>query len=445
MMTWVKAFQLEQEIQRVMSKQAHYGVYFNKQKAEDLVDELTYVLEELEEEILPYFTMDLEIPYKIPVSKPFLKNGEYSQNVKRWFEDDDNSRRSTVRGPFSRVRWTRLALSKRQRVCKQLLKMGWKPTFRTDKGNPQIAREGIICPALRKIKGGVGEQLSQWYTYSHRRSQVKGWLKLLRTDNRLGAGAIVCGTNTGRMRHRVVVNVPKAVSYVVYGQEMRELFTVLEGHKLLGVDAAGLELRMLCHYMNDKEYTRILLHEDIHSYNQRIAGLPNRDAAKTFCYAFLYGAGDGKLGSIVGGGVKAGRQFRARFLSNLPTLERLTEQVSNASKRGYLRGMDDRRSYMRRGEGGEIQTHKALNTLLQSAGSIVMKKAAVIFDEMSKDYSCHQVLNMHDEFQVEVLDKDVDVIKNMMEESIKMAGEHFKLRIPLAGECKVGINWAETH
>jgi len=445
-MTWERALQIEQDIQRVMSKQAHYGVYFNKQQAEDLVDELTYVMEELEEEILPLFHMDLEIPYKHPVNKPFLKNGDYSINVKRWFEDDDNSRGSTVGGPFSRIRWTRLALSKRQRVCNQLLEMGWKPTFKTDKGNPQIIRQGVVCPALCKIKGGIGEQLSQWYIYSHRRGQIKGWLKLLRTDNRLSASAIVCGTNTGRMRHRVVVNVPKAASYVAYGSEMRELFTVPDTSKILmGVDAAGLELRMLCHYMNDKEYTRILLHEDIHSHNQRTAGLPDRDSAKTFIYAFLYGAGDAKLGSIVGGGARKGRELRARFLSGLPTLERLTTRVSKASERGYLRGIDDRRVYMRRGDRGEIQTHKALNTLLQSTGSIVMKMAAIVFDEMSKDYDCHQVLNMHDEFQIEALYEDLDVLWHMMEESIKIAGEIFELRIPLEGECKVGINWAMTH
>ena len=71
--------------------------------------------------------------------------------------------------------------------------------------------------------------------------------------------------------------------------------------------------------------------------------------------------------------------------------------------------------------------------------------AAIVFDEMSKDYDCHQVLNMHDEFQIEALYEDLDVLWHMMEDSIKIAGEIFELRIPLEGECKVGINWAMTH
>jgi len=442
-MNWNRSFQIEMDIQRIISEQAHYGVYFNEIEARELVCELTRKMDLLEKMVLRTFSMDLEIPYKQPVLKPFLKNGNYSKSVRDWY--DDEQIRSTVGGPFSRVRWVRLALSKRQRVCNQLLKLGWKPTFRTEKGAPQIVKNHTVCPALHKVAGRVGKDLSTWYTYSHRRSQVEGWLSHLRSDSRLSASAIVNGTNTGRMTHRLVVNVPKAADHVIYGKEMRRLFTVPEGKSLLGVDAAGLELRMLCHYMNDKDYTEKLLHDDIHGFNQRLAGLPDRDSAKTFIYAFLYGAGDNKLGSIVGGSTKEGRELRARFLKGLPSLESLTSGVIRASRRGWLRGIDDRRVFMRRDSRGNISTHKALNTLLQSTGSIVMKMAAIIFDRMSEGYNCHMVLNMHDEFQVEVLDADVSVIKNMMEDSIKLAGEFFELRIPLEGECIVGLTWAETH
>jgi len=172
----------------------------------------------------------------------------------------------------------------------------------------------------------------------------------------------------------------------------------------VGHDASGLELRMLAHYMNDKEFTEQILHGDIHSYNQRLAGLPTRDSAKTFIYAFIYGAGDAKLGSIVNGSKADGTRLRNTFLSALPSLGKLIDNVKKASTRGYLKGLDGRKIWMRRDSNGDVMQHKALNTLLQCAGAVVMKKSM-----------------------------------------IREAGRHFELNIPLDAEAKVGKNWAETH
>lgn len=454
MSNWQQAFFIEQSIQDIMSRQAHYGVYFDVEKARDLTLDITRKLTTLESRVLKEFDYDIIRPYLQPVNKPFLKSGRYSQAVLSWF---DNSI-PDIGGPFSRIKYEPLDLNKRQRVVKQLLKKGWIPTFKTGKGNPQITRGGEVCPNLVKVSG-VGEDLSMFYILSHRRSQIRGWLDSVRADRRLSASAIVNGTNTARMTHRLVVNVPKAAPHVVLGQEMRELFTVPTKYNgggtsnkvLMGVDAKGLELRMLCHYMNDPDYTKTLLTGDIHAENQKMAGLATRDSAKTFIYAFLYGAGHAKLGSILGGGSREGKAAKARFLQNLPALERLITKVSKASERGHLKGIDGRLIYMRRDQNGHIATHKALNTLLQSAGSIVMKMAAILFDQHLKnrklDKVCHQVLNMHDEFQCEV-DDDLSVmtkVRDLMLDSIEEAGEYFNLRIPLEGEVKVGANWAETH
>lgn len=441
---WSSSFKIEMAIQKVMSEQAHYGVYFNQQKAEDLVFELTFAMNCIEDEILPLFHLELEI-FGV-LNKPFMKDGDYSKYVKIWYLHDA-SEYSKVWGPFTRVDFLPLTFSKRARVMDQLIEMGWKPKWYTDKGNPQISRDGEICPNISKISGEVGKYLPLWYNYAHRRSQINGWLENLRDDSRLSASAIVCGTNTGRMTHRVVVNVPKAADYVVYGREMRELFCVPKNKKLLGVDAAGLELRMLCHYMNDSDYTERLLNEDIHTYNQRLAGLPNRDAAKTFIYALIYGAGNGKLGSIVGGTHREGKRIRDRFIKGLPALGTLTDRVERASSRGFLKGLDGRKVWMRKDPNGHVATHKGLNTLLQSGGSIVMKMAAIIADKAVKDrkLDAHQVLNFHDEYQYEVGDEDVEEVKEILEDSIRMAGEMFNLRIPLEGECKIGNDWSMTH
>jgi len=197
---------------------------------------------------------------------------------------------------------------------------------------------------------------------------------------------------------------------------------------------------MLAHYMDDEEYTNEIINGDIHTTNQRNAGLSTRSQAKTFIYAFLYGAGDAKIGSIVGGSQRVGGQLRQRFLSNTPALERLRERVSVASQRGHLRGLDGRCLHIR-------SEHSALNTLLQSAGAIVMKKALAIFSEFAPQWKLDYKLlgSIHDEYQLEAKADQADKVGYLMVESIKAAGIAFDLKCPLDGEYKVGNNWAQTH
>jgi len=120
-----------------------------------------------------------------------------------------------------------------------------------------------------------------------------------------------------------------------YGKECRSCWTVPEGYDLVGIDASGLELRMLAHYMDDKDYINEIINGDIHTTNQKLAGLESRNQAKTFIYALIYGAGDAKLGSVVGGSKQDGRQLKKRFINNLPSLKNLKDRVARASAKGY--------------------------------------------------------------------------------------------------------------
>jgi len=192
--------------------------------------------------------------------------------------------------------------------------------------------------------------------------------------------------------------------------------------------------------MNDKEYTNEILNGDIHTTNQVNAGLSTRAQAKTFIYAFLYGAGDAKIGSIVDGSQRTGARLRQRFLENTPALAELRERVSIASQRGYLRGLDGRCLHIR-------SEHSALNTLLQSAGAVVMKKALAIFTEYAPKWKLTYKLlgSIHDEYQIEAPEKHADKVGWLMVESIKAAGIALDLKCPLDGEYKIGNNWAETH
>ena len=164
-----------------------------------------------------------------------------------------------------------------------------------------------------------------------------------------------------------------------------------------------------------------------------------------------YGAGDAKIGSIINKGSTAGKRLKEAFLKQLPALAKLKEAVELAvDTRGFLRGLDGRKLPVR-------SKHSALNTLLQSAGALLMKEALVILDETLQGLrlvpGVHYefLLNVHDEWQIEVLDGSfhemllVDKVRRCAEWSIGEAGRRFDFRCPLRGSSAVGNSWADTH
>lgn len=155
--------------------------------------------------------------------------------------------------------------------------------------------------------------------------------------------------------------------------------------------------------------------------------------------AYLYGAGDEKIGSITGGGSSEGKKLKAAFLKKTPALAKLKAAIDKAVKdKGYLIGLDGRELPIR-------SSHAALNTLLQSAGAIVMKKALVILADLLEPYDAKFVLNIHDEWQIEAADDCADLVGKLAVQAIREAGEFYGFRCPLDGEYKIGNNWCETH
>jgi hypothetical protein len=447
----INALYVEHHVQRIITQQEQAGVQFNKTRALFYVHSLKERQSELYRKIRTYLSLELSVPYDRPVSRPYLKSGSLSSQVTQWYKEGDIP---SIAGPFTRVEFVEPDLGKRQKLVAQLLRLGWKPTAYTEKGNPKLTVEGQPCPALAKLDNKVGRWIADWYTYRHRQSQIEGWLKLVREDGRISAQAITIGTPTFRFRHKGVVNVPKAAKKVLFGRQMRSLFTVRPGYRLVGYDASGLELRMLADAINDEVFTQSVINgrqedgTDVHSKNQRDANLPTRDDAKTFIYAFIYGAGDAKLGRIIGGGRVAGSRIRQRFLQANPKLAQCIADTKRAARRGYLVGIDGRKITLRKDpRTGEVQTHKALNTRLQSAGAIVMKWAMVILDDWIHQYQLDapKVIDMHDEGQNEVIEKDTKLFSYLAPNSIRVAGEILNLNVPLAGEAKTGLNWAQTH
>lgn len=329
----------------------------------------------------------------------------------------------------------------RKQIGEKLQELGWKPKKFTETGQPIVDEVVLMDVDIPEAK-----TIAQYLLLQKRIAQVESWLEAMGSDGRVHGRVITNGAVTGRMTHSKpnMAQIPNAGS--LYGPECRQCWTVEEGNVLVGCDASGLELRMLAHYMKDENYVRTVTEgsskdgTDVHTVNQRAAGLATRDNAKTFIYAFLYGAGDAKIGSIVGGSARDGAVLKDKFLKQTPALARLLSTVSRYAAKGWVPGLDGRKIWVR-------SEHAALNSLLQGAGAIVMKKALVLFNDKIKlnKWPVKMVANVHDEFQFEVPEKLAEVTGQAAKQSIVEAGVFFKLRCPLDGEYKYGKNWRETH
>jgi len=328
---------------------------------------------------------------------------------------------------------THFNVGSRQQIAQRLSDKGavWKE--KTPSGQPKVDES-----TLKKQTHIPEAKLVLNYLLCQKRlSQIDSWIKAEK-EGRIHGRVKHIGAVTGRMSHSSPNLAQVPAVYAEYGTECRSLFTVPDNRVLVGADASGLELRMLAHYMDDEAYTKEILEGDIHTANQQAAGLETRAQAKTFIYAFLYGAGNAKIGSVVGGGPNVGADLKNKFLANTPALKELRESVSVQAASGFLDGLDGRRIRVR-------SEHAALNTLLQGAGAVVMKKAVIILYDLLDGVDFKLVAQVHDEWQIECNPSDAEYVGKCCVDAIIQAGEEFNLNCPLDGEYSIGSNWAETH
>tara|TARA_R110001592_G_scaffold178915_5_gene420228 strand:+ start:518 stop:2248 length:1731 start_codon:yes stop_codon:yes gene_type:complete len=424
---------IEHEVFKIMKQQETNGFKFNNIEASIFVATLREKLQAIEEEVQKVF-----VPKWVDIKEvtPKLKKDEtLSKQGLTDYEYADIQVTGSME-PFMRKKLMDFNLGSRKQIGEYLISFGWKPKKFTPTGQP-IVDEGT----LGTVKGIPEAMLIAEYLLLQKRiAQITSWLEAVKEDGRVHGFVIPNGTITGRMTHRNpnMAQVPSIGAK--YGKECRGFWIVDDGNKLVGIDASQLELRLLAHYMNDEEYTYEITKGDIHTHNQNLAGLKSRDEAKVFIYALCYGAGNKKLGTLVGGNAGRGKQLRERFFGSQPAFANLTDKVQRASKKGYLKGVDGRKLFVR-------SEHSALNTLIQGAGSIAMKKGLVMLEEALKlnAISYKFVANIHDEWQVEVKESQADFVGGLAVESIIKAGEYFNLRCPLDGEYKIGDSWYETH
>lgn len=433
---------LEHAVAWLCWRMEQMGFPFDVEGAAKLYAELSAEREELRQELTGLFP-SWWAPGKLKTPKKTMNFKAAPAKRKPAYRPD------LVEGcAYTEVKLTEFNPTSRDHIANRLQTLkGWKPKEFTDGGKPKIDET-----VLGKLPYPEAKKLARYFLLDKRIGQLaegkQAWLKLEK-NGLIHARYNTNGAVTGRATHfhPNIAQVPKVGK--AYGEQCRSLFGSASGWVLLGCDMSGLELRCLGHFMaryDDGAYITEVLEGDVHTANQKAAGLPTRDNAKTFIYAFLYGAGDAKIGSIVKKGPKAGKKLKNDFLAQTPALKRLKEQVQKAAKRGYLKGLDGRKLHIR-------SDHSALNTLLQSAGALLCKVWLVLlWEELHARGYKHGwdgdfVYNAwcHDEVQMCVKPEIADEVGQIAVEMCAKAGEFFDFRCPLTGEYKIGNNWAETH
>lgn len=422
-----EAIQLEHDFQQIIFAQEEEGFPFDEARGREFYAELAAKRATIERELATAFP-------------PWVEETPFLPKV-------NNTTRGYVKGVlFVKKKEIHFNPRSADHIAERLkVQRNFVPTVFTDTNKPKmdadvldaLAKEWPECKLLsehHKMQTIIG-MLAEGKT---------PWLKVVK-NGRIHGEVNTNGTVTGRCSHYNpnLGNIPKEGEY---GERCRELFTAIPGWKLLGADASGLELRFLSHYLQPFDggaYITLVTTGDVHTTNQKAMNLPTRALAKPAFYGWVYGAGNGKMGLLIGGGEAEGKKMKAGLLKGIPALGVLKEAVSEKAKQvGYIRGVDGRNVPVR-------AAYSSLNTLLQSAGAVLVKKGTVIFhqDIKAAGLSEHvkQVVHVHDEFQCMVRDGYTERVGTIAIDAFRKAGEYYNLRCPFTGEFKVGNNWRETH
>ena len=467
------AIQLEHDVAAIIQRQELHGFTFNEEAASKLYRELLSVNIEIEKKLREVFPpwyrsegrkefnrttfvkrpdlgVEITVPRFSKLGKPLKP---YVGPVKEWREEGCQ---------YTAIKLKEFNPGSRRDIADRLQRvLGWKPQKFGQDGIPTVDEE-----VLSELPWPQAKLLTEYLMVQKRLGQIaegkEAWLKKVKSDGRIHGSVNSLGAVTRRMTHSGpnIAQVPSGGA--PYGHDCRKLFTVPKGKKLVGCDADALELRDLAGYMArfDKgAYIKTVLEgnkalgTDMHTMNAKALSLSEtsictRDTAKTWFYAFIYGSGDQNLGKILGYPgdlMKIGRRARANFLKALPALKKLIDAVqAKAKAQGWIKSLDGWHLVVR-------SQHSALNTLLQSAGAIQMKRALVILDNalqaMGFVPGVHYefVANVHDEWQIEVDEDKAEIVGQTAADAIRLAGEYYGFRCPLAGNYDVGETWNDTH
>ena len=410
---------LEHRVAQILSQQELHGWRFDERAAWKLASSLRSELEETER--------------LLRQRHPYVAGSEFTpkrNNKTLGYVDGCTSTRLKDLNPTSRdhISWILQTF------------YGWTPTQLTPTGKPiidevilkdigtPIAMDFLKCLDITKKLGMISEGMN-------------AWLKLCTSASRIHHHCSVA-TNTHRCAHRKP-NLGQTPSE----HEFRKLFTASPGQIMVGADLAGIELRMLGHYLGrwSESFADTLLNGDIHQQNADRVGVSRRQI-KTITYAFIYGAGDAKIGHSYDASLnetkakRKGKEIREAFVSAIDGLAELLEAIKTASQKGFVRSLDGRKIMV-------DSPHKALNYLLQSGAGVIAKRWMVINQDTIKQTGlcASQLAFIHDELQFECHPDHAQDLSASLVYSAAAAGEYYNLRLPIEAEAKQGRDWSEVH
>ena len=403
---YTKSIQLEHLVSRIIARQIANGFGFNLEAAEKLEVELLCEKAAIDDQMRQVF-------------QPIVEE-RWSEKTGKRLKD-----KVTIFNPGSRKQ-----ISERLHT-----KYGWNAPL-TEKGNPKVD-----AAVLKKLSYPEAKALVKQFDLTKLEGQVSDWVKRASNsrDGKIHGNVNTQGTVTGRM----TASQPN-MQQVSGDTRARSLFIPREGWVQVGIDASGLEARMLANRMakyDNLSYGNIILNDDIHEENRKAAGLSCRNQAKTFFYALIYGAGNEKIGKIIGKGAYAGGQIKKKFLDNIPAIKKVLDDCAfQIADKDTITLLDNREVPCR-------SKHVGLNVQLQGDGAIIMKLALCILIHKLKKYEGKFGLmaTVHDEWQFEAHPDIADDLGKLGCEAIQEAGKRLECRMPLDGEYAIGKSWAECH
>ena len=408
---------LEHRVQDILTKQEIHGWYFDEQKAQQLESSLRREMEETQAILcgqFPFVAGPLFTPKRDNSTQGYRAGCEI-QRIKE-FNPTSRDHIAWILTTHLNVKLTKTTTTGKPIIDEIIL---------TEIDIP-FSRLCAKCLTIKKKLGMISEG-------------VNAWRKLVTTSNRIHHHCSVA-TNTFRCAHR-----NPNLGQVPAGPEFRELFTASPGKIMVGADLSGIELRMLAHYLGRYDggrYADILLNDDIHQVNADKIGITRRQV-KTVTYAFLYGAGNEKIGMSYDNSLqpkearKKGQEIREAYVSAIEGLADLLGAVSHKAAQGHIMACDGRRVLV-------DSPHKGLNYLLQCSAGVVAKRWMVIANDLVQ-VKASQLAFVHDELQYECEQDYADTLMETLENSATLAGHYYNLRCPIAAEAKKGKTWADVH
>lgn len=441
-----KSCRLEHDIRVVVDKQERNGFYFDIEGAEHLhrriLEEQSGLAGPIQQLFPPVLTSRGVYNYRTRADgTPFASFERHLSTFPKLELSPDGT-------TYEVFDWQEFNIGSPKQRLEKLLSIGFKPTKKTKNGNPSVDEDSLVEFANSKKGVPEAQAIADWLVLFGRGNMIQTWLNAVdRTDSRMHGKVFTCGAASRRMTHSSpnTANIPKAKAKVKYGKECRALWSVEDkiNRRLVGYDASGLEMRMFGHYLRDPVAAELYIHGDPHAVNTANLGLPPEDrdlVVKNVFYAFLYGAQDRRLDLTANRGKGFGKMAREVLMKTTPGLERAVKEAQDEQASGWIQTID----------GGYVRCsfpHAALNYKLQSAGGITMKQASIILDRwcIEKGIDHLKVADIHDEGQHDVAVGDADEFGKLAVASIVAAGEELGFSVPLDGDYKIGLSWAETH